>query len=374
MFARYAEGGWAMDDLARELNARGVEAPPPSRKGGRASRTRQRGEPCSRWTRNGIRAILKNPRYTGALVWNRRSRGKYHRLHKGEVVPKGKPTDVANVPEEWEIVTGTHEPLVSQDAFDRVQARLRANRGGAPSIGAYLFSGLLTCCHCGGTLAGITKKGRRVYRCHMYDAAGVVVCGYNAVGEEWLLERVLQVLEEEMLAPGRLESLREEVRRQDEAERNPTALRPLHERLAELEARITQGNENLALLPPDRLPGVVAKVREWEQERDRLRAELARRKDGSLQGLEEAIETCEALLWQLREAVGSGDALLLREVIREAVARIELRWERRPYGRRTRYVLRGGVIHLRPQIGEKCCALHGKPCSRRTNGPVPAST
>jgi DNA invertase Pin-like site-specific DNA recombinase len=28
MFERYADGGWAMDDLARELNARGVGAPP----------------------------------------------------------------------------------------------------------------------------------------------------------------------------------------------------------------------------------------------------------------------------------------------------------------------------------------------------------
>jgi hypothetical protein len=291
------------------------------------------------------------------------------------VVKKGKPSDVANAREEWEVVAGAHEALVSQELFDRAQARMRANRGGKPTVGAYLFSGLITCSHCGRALTGLTLKGRRVYRCHMYDDAGQVVCGYNAVGEGWMLDRVLRVLEEEVLAPERLEAIREEVRRQDEEECAPAVVDPLHKRLAELEARISQGNENLALLPRDRLPGVVAKVREWEQERERLGAELARRQGGgNLEGLEDAITACEALLWRLREAAAASDPLLLREVIRQAVSRIELSWDRRPYGRRTRYVLRGGVIHLRPQIGEMCPALSGKPCRRMTAGPAPAST
>jgi DNA invertase Pin-like site-specific DNA recombinase len=359
LFERYAEGGWCLDDLARELNARG--APPPGRKGGRASKTRRRGEPCCRWTHSSVRAILKNPRYTGALVWNRRSRGKYHRrLRAGEVVKKDRPSDVPNAPEEWEVVTDTHEALVSQELFDRVHTRLEANRHARPSIGAYLFSGLLTCSHCGRTLAGVSKKGVRRYRCHKYDSAGEVVCGFNAVNEDWLLERVLRVLEQEVLAPERLEALRQEVRRQDEEEGAPAAVNPMQARLAELETWIAQGNRNLAILPSDRVPGVVAALRDWEQERDRLKAELARRHGGgNLEGLDEAIATCEALLWQLRHAAESGDALLLREVIREAIERIELTWERRPYGRRTRYILKGGIIHLRPQ-GE--CEV---PCAAR---------
>jgi DNA invertase Pin-like site-specific DNA recombinase len=363
LFERYAEGGWTLYDLARELNARGVEAPPPGRKGGRATKDRGRGETCRRWSRGAIRFILKNPRYTGALVWNQRSRGKYHRLHQGEVVSKGRPDDARNAPEEWEIVTGTHEALVSQELFDRVQARMRANRCSRAGVGAYLFSDLLTCSECGRTLSGQTRRGKRIYRCHKYDDAGVVVCDFNSVHEDWLLDKVLRVLEEEMLSPNRLEALREEIRRQDEAERAPAALDPLRGRLTELEARIAQGNQNLLLLPPDRLPGAVASLREWEQERDRLREELERRQGGgNLVGLDDAIAACETLLWRLREAVGSGDELLLREVMREAVARIELSWEHRPPGCRPRHVLRGGVIHLRPQVGDECRALHGLPC------------
>ncbi len=351
IFETYAEGGWSMDAMAIELNARAVEAPPPGGKGGRATKDRKRGEPCPRWTRNTVRAILKNPRYTGALVWNRRSRGKYHRLHDGAVIPKGKANDVANAPEQWEIVPGSHQALVSQELFDRVQARVGANRGSKPNHGAYLFSGLVTCSHCGRTLSGITCKGRRVYRCHRYDQAGEVVCGYNAVAEEWLLDRIIQVIQEQMLAPGRLEALREEIRRQDEAARVPEALGPIEKRVEELEAWIKQGNKNLALLPEDRLTDVVLTIREWERERGRLFEEMARRKVGELGSLDDMIEGCESLLWRLRDAVATADPLLLREVVREMVARVELAWGRRPYGTngRTRYIVRSGVIHLRPQ-------------------------
>jgi DNA invertase Pin-like site-specific DNA recombinase len=376
IFERYAEGGWSIDDLARALNSRGVEAPPPGRKGGRPGRDRRRGEPTRRWTRSTVRAILKNPRYTGALVWNRRSRGKYHRLHDNHAVVKTGGLDCPNPCSEWLVIAGVHDPLVSQELFDRAQARLRANRGGKPSVGAYLFSGLLTCSHCGRTLGGIKRAGQRVYRCHMYDGAGEIVCGYNAVSERWMLGQILRVIRQDVLAPGRLAELRQEVRRQEEAERAPAAVDPLRSRLAELKAMIDQGNGQLLLLSADRIGAAEAKLREWEAERDQLEAELGRRQGaGPVADLDEVIAACEAMLWRLEEAIASKDELQLREVIREAVARVELAWERRPYGKKTRYVVLGGVIHLRPQTGEKYRALPGKPCSITRSGPfLPAVT
>jgi hypothetical protein len=370
LFATYAAGGWSLDDLARELNARGAEAPPPGRKGGRPTKAapamskrpryaRVRGEACTRWTHNGVRTILRNPRYTGALTWNRRSRGKYHRLENGQAVA-GRGDEQFNPSEEWEVVPESHEPLVSQELFDLVQERLLANRHAAPSIGAYLFSGLLTCSHCGRTLAAVRQRGKARYRCHKYGSAGEVVCGFQSVPEAWVFDKVVTALEEEVLAPGRLEALRAEVRRQDEEERAPEAVDPLRKRLADLEAQIERGNQNLALLPADRLPGVIAAVRGWEKERDDLKAELERRRGGGrLEGLDEAVAACEGLLWRLREARQAGDDLLLRQVLREAISRVELRWEWRPYGKKARSVPVGGVIHLRPQLSYP--ALSGKP-------------
>jgi hypothetical protein len=91
-------------------------------------------------------------------------------------------------------------------------------------------------------------------------------------------------------------------------------------------------------------------------------------------GVGRRLRLARSLLWRLRGAAAASDPLLLLEVIREAGSRVELSWERRPYGQRTRYGLRGGVIHLRPQVGEKCPAPSGKPCRSTTTGPVPAST
>jgi hypothetical protein len=286
------------------------------------------------------------------LTWNRRSRGKYHRLDDGQAVAQKTATYRNNDREQW-IVSAepAHEPLVSQELFDRCQAQMQSNRGGS-KIATYLFSGLVTCSHCGRTLSGIMVKGRKSYRCRMYDASGQAVCGYNRVAEDWLLDRVLRVLEEEMLAPERLQALRDEIRRQDDAERAPASVDPLRKRLVDLEAHIAQGRRNLAILPEDQVPHVVAVVRGMEEERDKIKAELARREGGgNLEGLNDAIATCEALLWRLREAVKESDPLLLREVVCEAIARIELAWERKPYGKRTGYVISGGVIHLRPQAG-----------------------
>ena len=346
----------SMDELAEELNLRG--APPPGRKGGRASKTRRRGEASTRWTRNAVRAILRNPKYTGALVWNRRSRGKYHTLlADGKVTGKPDKKDRANDPATWIIVPGTHEALVSQELFDRVQDRLATNRGGTgPKLGSYLFSGLVTCTNCGRTMNGITMKGRRYYRCHKYDGdTRQVVCGYAAVSEEFLLERFDRTLQEEVLNRDRLRAIEEEMRRRTRPSGRTDAVEALRARLDTLLGHIDQGNANLAILPADRLPGVVAKLREWEEERDRLRVEIGRRQGpGLLDGFQQSVEEFEALLWRWRELVEDGDAVLLREIIRDTIERTS-RWNGTPArparGRTT--PLRAGCF----TSGNTCCIL-----------------
>jgi site-specific DNA recombinase len=359
IFDRYAEGGWTMDQVADELNRRGL--PAPCQKGGRRG-TRAKGQPRTRWNAGSVRIVLKNPRYTGALTWNRRSHGKYHRLANGEAVAKTSADDVTNGRGEWLVsAEPAHEALVSQELFDRCQARMRANKGTKPSKkGVYLFSGLLTCSHCGGTLCGRTEQGVRRYKCHIFDRGGARVCDSHAVREDWLLDKVLRVIEEEVLSPGRLEKLREEIRRQDERECVPMSVEPLRKRLAELEGQIDHGKTNLLILPPERVPDAVKTLGQWEQERDQIKAELRRREGGgSLKEFDGAVEACEALLWRLREAVVDADPLLLREVLRETVSRIELTWTKKPAGKLTRHHVSGGVIHLRPQTGEDVLTIPG---------------
>jgi hypothetical protein len=154
LFERYASGTVTLMDLVRELNERG--APPPARPTARKDR---RGLP-RRWTHQAVSAILRNPRYTGCVVWNRTSRGKYHGLVAGRPDAPARGGRRVNDRADWTVVEGRHEPLVSRETFDRVQDRLRANRGGGPrtSRRGYLLSGLLVCEHCGRTLRGATVR------------------------------------------------------------------------------------------------------------------------------------------------------------------------------------------------------------------------
>jgi hypothetical protein len=122
----------------------------------------------------------------------------------------------------------------------------------------------------------------------------------------------------------------------------------LRRRADELAAQIDQGNTNLIVLPPDRLPGVVAKLRPLEREREAVQAELRRAGTcSSCQDLEQQIAAAERMLWQLREALQAEEVPLLREILRKALDRVELTWEHRQAGKVTRTSFAGGVLSLR---------------------------
>jgi DNA invertase Pin-like site-specific DNA recombinase len=372
MFERYAAGGITLDGLCRELTARG--APPAAGKGGH----RPRGGPLPpHWTRNSVSRILRNPKYTGAATWNRRSHGKYHALTgAGKVNGKPRPSDFNNDRAAWVVVAGTHEALVSQATFDAVQGRLsdHARGGRGPNLGAYLFSNLCVCGHCGRSLGGVTIKGRRVYRCRAWDECGEKVCHYGSVAEGVLLAQVLATLKATFADARRQRRLLDKARAKAEAQRRPEALDPLRKQLAELEAKVDHGNGNLLLLPPERVGKALATLKGWEAEADRLRAELAdRERAAPVADLEETFKGIRAWLWALEELAGKLDdpeiLPLLRDTVRAGVCRIEVRWERRPSktGRNTRHVPSEGVLYLWDSQGQERglnCVLPAGPGGR----------
>ncbi len=114
----------------------------------------------NRFERRVIHYILENPFYTGKIRWNYAppARGK---KREGEVI----------------IREGVHEPLISQELFDRAQVRVRESyetwHGSArrvPSAAAgHWLSGILKCPHCGSSLA-FSRSGRTQYfQCWKYN-------------------------------------------------------------------------------------------------------------------------------------------------------------------------------------------------------------
>ncbi len=110
-----------------------------------------------------IHWILRNRLYTGDFEWN----GKRYK--------------------------GRHQPLVTQELWDRVQGVLdgRNARKLRHDKRDFAFSGLMSCGHCGCAMVGELKKGRYVYyHCTGYKGK----CPEPYVREEVIAERFSQIL------------------------------------------------------------------------------------------------------------------------------------------------------------------------------------
>lgn len=90
------------------------------------------------WSSQAVKRILSNEIYTGTMVQGRREKVSY-KLDKCREKPK----------EEWIRVEGTHEPVVTREAFDSVQKLLPIESRGSGAEGKpHLFCGLLFCGDC----------------------------------------------------------------------------------------------------------------------------------------------------------------------------------------------------------------------------------
>jgi DNA invertase Pin-like site-specific DNA recombinase len=347
LFATYAAGRMSLRALTNDLNARGVPGP----KGGP-------------WTRTSVRRTLTCPQYLGSLVWNQTHKGKYHGVAGGEIVPDRRVPrgEVRNGPGDRVLSPEPHEPLIDRDTWEAVQRQLAARRQRTtphPGGGDFLLTNLIHCGHCGGRMHGnvCRKRARgltfayRRYVCSGYHSKGRAVCQFRAVLEEPLAACLDRLIRRDFLNPENLQKLREEIDRKLEARRggDRAAERRLEAKVAELGRQIDQGNANLALLPADLIAGVVATVRGWKEERDRLQAELAALRAGREPAAADRrrAEAALAELTTLEERVREADPRRVAEVFRQMVERVDCWFERVPWGRRFRHRLTRGVVRLR---------------------------
>src|SRR5437773_2708759 len=183
MFRRYADDGATIADLARWLTSEAV----PTRTG------------KSRWDRSVIWGMLRNPAYPGRAVF-----GKTQVLHEqpglnrvarlaGRQTPRPVKT-IGRPREEWtEIAVPA---IVSEDTFERVQARLADNKRIAPrnsKLPPSLLQGMAACTACGyayyRTSTRTTAKKIYYYRClgsDNYRYEGGRVCASPPVRADYL--------------------------------------------------------------------------------------------------------------------------------------------------------------------------------------------
>jgi len=102
------------------------------------------------WRYRSIDTILRNPMYLGHMVSGRHTTKSF------------KNRAIVRVPEEdWIIVEGTHEALVSEEQFEKVQRIVATRERTNVRHGKNMFAGLLKCADCGKNLTYSSSKEMR---------------------------------------------------------------------------------------------------------------------------------------------------------------------------------------------------------------------
>ena len=166
IFDEYLAGA-GLYAIAESLTREGI----PSPSGHDPERNRHRQGTRGAWGKSAVRAILRNPRYTGRQVWNRQ--GRVEELLDVEDVALGHQTKLRwNDPSAWVwSAAQTHEPIVSAEVFARAQ-EVAAAGAHRPTVTKtrrterqYLLSGMVRCALCGRRMQGNWNNGVPHYRC-----------------------------------------------------------------------------------------------------------------------------------------------------------------------------------------------------------------
>ena len=139
------------------------------------------------WDKTTIRSILKNPVYTGKVVWGRKKISYDKRGIKGS-----KLQDEAD----WLIYEGKHEAIIDEDTFNTAQAKAKSRHNPRTQANIDLrnpLAGIIKCGGCGHTMTIRTMKNKPdSIRC--YKDCGNVKSSYIYLIEDRLMKIVLDEL------------------------------------------------------------------------------------------------------------------------------------------------------------------------------------
>ena len=226
--------GVSLKKIAWTLNAERIPPPRP-----------RKGKQFSTWCPTGIREMLLRELYIGRVIWNRSRFVK--RSGTNRRIRRARPQSEWKVSDRPELRIVSDELwLAVRQRFERVKATYPGHgKGGGfltrSATSSYLFSGLLKCGVCGGNLVIVTgNKGRhRRYGCSQHYYRGTCP---NAMTErqEWLEQRLVRELQDQVLKPEAIDFALEEFGRQLRGELGKLSgdLGKMRARKVELEAEL----------------------------------------------------------------------------------------------------------------------------------------
>ena len=145
------------------------------------------------WGSATVMRILRNQVYIGHMCSGKR-RNRSFKLKQRDVVPE----------DEWIVVENTHEPIIDEVTWARVQELLLQNKGNrkAKTIQSKdnklpaLFAGKLRCADCKAVMHYTSSKSGKYktyykYRCSTYTNQGKTACSFHSIREDELTAIVL---------------------------------------------------------------------------------------------------------------------------------------------------------------------------------------
>lgn len=178
------EGGAGKVRIAKILNAEKIPCPSEYKRiMGERYRNSNKLDGTTYWTYATIHRILNSEMYIGNMEQGRDQRIQIHGAAKRK--KKGS----------WIIVKGTHEPIISQGQWNRVQSLLNRNTR-TPEFGQNVspFAGFLKCGNCGRSMSKTTWGNKTFYTCGSYKRYGPTACSKHYLSQATLEKIVLSDL------------------------------------------------------------------------------------------------------------------------------------------------------------------------------------
>ena len=199
IFDLYEQGNGKIR-IAKLLNEEGIPCPSEYKKlNGERYHNGQKLGKTTYWTYSTIHRMLKNQMYIGNMEQGRAPRQIMH--------GRAKQLDRS----QWTIVEGTHEPIISRQQWERVQALLaKDTRSPAFEQNVSPFAGFLRCGDCGRAMSKTNHPGGVYYCCGSYKRYGPSACTRHGISQRELEQIVLDDLNKIIQAVGDLKVLAEE--------------------------------------------------------------------------------------------------------------------------------------------------------------------
>lgn len=252
------EKGNTLHYVATTLNSRGV--PSPGRYLYEQGFSRNEKFKTSRWYMPAVKKLLTDTVYLGWITGGK-YKSKY--LETGEKGSKMLPE------EEWVVVKGTHEPLVIQAQFDKVQEHFTETKQACFAVSKYncessqknLFRGRLRCGECGKRMNLRFKSsgsGKRSgwYVCPLHDNYNSSYCPKKGVKKEELESHVLRLIQAQIKL---FVDAREMIRELNKKEGGKTKHRIFRQQLRSVQEQISRHIDLKASLYEDFKEGALSR-------------------------------------------------------------------------------------------------------------------